>query len=201
MNGIRLVARGVALMAVVGCTGAAEAQVELPPLVNDHMVIQRDAEVPLHGQAPAGTMVRVEFDGDTRSARADTDGRWRVRLPPRPAGGPHDIVISAGADTVVVRDILVGDVWIASGQSNMEWPVADALNAEAEIAAADDPAIRNFRVPQSWSYTPARQLVGGEWEVSDSVNVGAHSAVAYFFARQLREHVGVPIGIIDNSWG
>lgn len=201
MDIMHTAARGAALMAVVGCAGVAEAQVELPPLVSDRMVIQRDAEVPLHGRATGGTMVRVDFDGVTRSARADTEGRWRVRLPPRPAGGPHEIVISADADTVRVRDVLVGDVWIASGQSNMEWPVADALNAEAEVAAADDAGIRNFRVPRSWSYTPARRLVGGEWQISDSEHVGAHSAVAYFFARELREHVDVPIGIIDNSWG
>ena len=196
---------GAVLVALVAGVPGLEAQdgasLEVSRLVTDHMVLQRGAAVPIDGRAAAGATVVVTLDGETLETRAGADGRWRVVLPSQPAGGPYALTIRAGPDTLRVRDVLIGDVWVASGQSNMEWKVADARDAASAIAAADDRRIRNFRVPKSWSYAPEQELAGGDWEASDSAHVGDHSAVAYFFARQLREHVGVPIGIIDNSWG
>lgn len=188
-------------MAMIGAPTGAMAQLELRPLFGDGMVIQRDAAVPVRGTATPGAEVVVRLGASERTARAGPDGRWAVHLPPRSAGGPYELEVRAGTERIEVRNVLVGDVWIASGQSNMEWTVADSRDAAREIASADDGAIRQFRVPRSWSYDPATELVGGQWEVSDSAHVGAHSAVAYFFARSIRAHVDVPIGIIDNSWG
>ena len=100
-----------------------------------------------------------------------------------------------------VRDVMVGDVWVASGQSNMVWPVSASGNAEAEIAGADDPLIRQFKVPHIWSEYPVDTVVGGPWSYAVPEQVGDFSAVAYFFARELRKHVDVPIGILNTSWG
>ena len=102
---------------------------------------------------------------------------------------------------IAVRDILLGDVWVASGQSNMEWPVASLVNAAAEIASANDVRIREFAIPHSYSEKPEAEVVGGVWAHADSQQVGHFSAVAYFFARDLRKSVDVPIGIIHTSWG
>ena len=180
---------------------AAQDPLAVGHLLSDGMVLQRDVAIPIRGRTGANAEVRVRLDDQEHATRAGADGAWEVRLSPRPAGGPYELVIASGDERLVVRDVLVGDVWIASGQSNMEWTVADSRDAEAEIAAARDPAIRQFRVPRSWSLDPESELAGGRWEISDAARVGGHSAVAYFFARSLREHVDVPIGIIDNSWG
>lgn len=181
--------------------GAAHAQLEVSRLFADHMVIQRDVAVPVWGTAPPGTRITVTFDDERYEATADGEGRWRVELAPHAAGGPHTMTIEGAGERREVRDVLVGDVWVASGQSNMEWTVADAMNAEAEIAAADDAAIRHFKVPQSWALEPEETLAGGTWSAASPATVGEFSAVGYFFARALREHVDVPIGLLNTSWG
>jgi sialate O-acetylesterase len=193
---------GLAAMAVIGAASRVSAQLSVAQIVGDHMVIQREARVPIRGEGSPGAGVTVRLgDRAEVSARVRDDGRWSALLPELQAGGPYVLTVRSGDQEIVIEDVMVGDVWIASGQSNMEWPVGQSRNAEAEIAAADDPAIRQYRVPRSWSETPQPDLVGGEWQVSDATHVGSQSAVAYFFARSLREHVDVPIGIIDNSWG
>ena len=177
------------------------AQLRLSRLVGDGMVMQRNASVPVWGWARPGQDVVVTFDRKTHRAKADASGHWKVTLPPRGAGGPHQMTVAANGQRVQVRDILIGDVWLASGQSNIEWTVADSRNAAQEIAAARDPRIRHFKVPQSWAPAPEETLAGGEWKVANPANVGDFSAVGYFFARELRKHVDVPIGLINASWG
>ncbi|QXD15447.1 beta galactosidase jelly roll domain-containing protein [Rhodocaloribacter litoris] len=191
------------LCLLAGCGGAERSPAfRLSRLFEDGMVLQRGAPVPVWGWAAPGTRVIVTFDGQAYETTAGGDGRWRVALPALEAGGPHEMTVAAGGEPPRrIRDILVGDVWVASGQSNMEWVVADAMNAEAEIVAADDPQIRHFKVPRSWSYRPEDSLAGGTWEVADPEHVGDFSAVGYFFARELRRHVGVPVGIINTTWG
>lgn len=179
----------------------ASAQLRPSRLVGDGMVMQRGAAVPIWGWAEAGAPVTVTLDGRRFGARADATGAWKVMLPPRPAGGPYRMTIESGGERVEVRDVLVGDVWIASGQSNMEWTVADSRDAARVIAAAGDRRIRHFKVPQSWAEAPEETLAGGEWQAADSATVASFSAVAYFFARELREHLDVPIGIINTTWG
>ncbi|MCJ7754142.1 MAG: beta galactosidase jelly roll domain-containing protein, partial [Thermoanaerobaculales bacterium] len=133
--------------------------------------------------------------------RADAMGRWRAEIPPMPAGGPYELTIASDGQDLSVGNVLVGDVWICSGQSNMEWTVADSMNAAREIEAAHDPEIRHFKVPRSWAEEPEASLAGGSWEAADPSHVGAFTAVGYFFARELRRHHDVPIGLINTSWG
>ncbi len=190
-----------ALFSMLALSSACQAQLTLPPLVGDHMVMQREAEVPVWGWAPPGEAVTVTFDGTPYRATAAADSTWRVTLPPMEAGGPHEMTVEGAGETIRVRNILVGDVWIASGQSNMEWTVIDARDAAREIAAAHDDGIRHFKVPQSWAQKPAAHLAGGTWQQADPEHVGAFTAVGYFFARALREHSDVPIGIVNTTWG
>ncbi len=188
-----------ACLLVAGCARQPGLEVDLP--VADGVVLQRRAPLPVRGSAAAGTRVEVALGGDTAAAHAGDDGRWQVELPPREAGGPYELHVAAGGERRVFRDVLVGDVWLCSGQSNMEWPVAWSRDAETEIAAAGDRAIRHFKVPRSWSAAPATTLAGGVWRPAERRWVGEFTAVGYFFARALRQHVDVPIGLIDSTWG
>lgn len=183
-------------------TSSAHAAIEMPLVFSDGAVLQRDQPLPVWGRATPGARIRVSFDGREATATAGGDGTWRVELPAHAAGGPFQLRVREGdADEVAVRDVLVGEVWLASGQSNMEWPLSQAADAEAEIARANDPLVRHFKVPKSWSDEAQWQLAGGEWVVASPQTAGNFSAVAYFFARQLRQKLGVPVGIIDSSWG
>ena len=170
-------------------------------LFSDGAMLQRDALVPVWGTAPSGARVTITLDDAHQEVEAASDGSWRGALEPQEAGGPHALTLSAGDLTLEIGDVWFGDVWIASGQSNMEWTVAAAADAEHEIRSASDPMIRHFRVPRSWAYAPASTLESGAWHQADSAHVGAFTAVGYFFARALRDAVDVPIGILNTSWG
>ena len=170
-------------------------------LFSDSAVLQRNAVVPVWGTAPPGTSVTISFDDMLQEVEAGTDGTWRGTLEPRDAGGPHTLTISAGDRARDKPDVWVGDVWSASGQSNMEWTVANSADAENEIRSANDPYIRHFKVPRSWAYAPEPTLAGGEWHSTDSSHVGQFSAVGYYFARALRTAIDVPVGILNTSWG
>jgi sialate O-acetylesterase len=173
----------------------------LPPLFADGMILQRDKPIVVWGWAKPRDAVTVRLADKSGRATALADGSWKVTLPPKPAGGPFTLSIQAGADRRELRDVLVGDVWLASGQSNMEWEVASSNDASAEIANAHDSLIRQFKIPISWSNVPERELTGGTWTVADPAHVGRFTAVGYFFARELRKSVHVPIGIINSTWG
>jgi len=192
----RLLCAGALALAATGVQA-----VELPRVFADGMVLQRDQPLPVWGYAEPGTRVEVALDGSKAHANADGNGAWRVELPARGAGGPFVLRIDDGKSPVALRDVLVGDVWLASGQSNMEWPISQSADAQAEIAAATDPLIRHFKIPKSWAGLPQWQLAGGEWIASSPEAAGGFSAIAHFFARELRASQGVPIGIIDSTWG
>jgi sialate O-acetylesterase len=179
----------------------ADAQLRLPHLLSDGAVLQRDREIPVWGWAAPGAEVSVGIAGDAATTTADAAGRWRTMLPALPAGGPHELAVSSDGEAVTVRDLLVGDVWVLSGQSNMEWTVKDADGAEVEMATATDVQIRHFKVPQSSADAPQRELAGGAWAAATPTAVGDFSAVGYFFARDLRLHVDVPIGLLNATWG
>ncbi|WP_246073915.1 sialate O-acetylesterase [Hymenobacter jeollabukensis] len=190
----------IAALALVASLPASAA-VRLPRLVGDHMVLQRGQPLPLWGWADAGEAVTVTWRGQTYAAKTGgPNGRWTVTLPATPAGGPYELTVQ-GQNQLTVRDVLVGDVWLASGQSNMEWPVRDALNAPAEIAAANFPRIRRIDVPNEAALTPQPDFGGAGWQPCTPETVGSFSAVAYFFARELQQQYQVPIGLITAEWG
>lgn len=188
-----------AALLLSACTEPADIRPSL--LFTDGVVLQRGHEIPVWGTAPAGTEVEVSLAGDESRGIADASGRWSVKLPAREAGGPYELEIEGPGYSKVVRDVLVGDVWVASGQSNMEWPVAGSRDAEAEIAAANDRMIRQWYVPHTWAAAPVDTVTGGPWTYAVPEQVGDFSAVAYFFARELRAATEVPIGILHTSWG
>ncbi len=176
-----------------------QARPFLHPLFTDHVVLQRDLPVPVWGWTEPGGRVKVTLAGQSVETTADDQGKWMARLGPYPAGGPHAMAVT-GPKQAEVKDILVGDVWLCSGQSNMEWSVNHADRGPMEVAAADHPRIRLFTVPQKAAVEP-QILVDAAWEVCSPKAVAEFSAVGYFFGRDLQRELNVPIGLIDSSWG
>lgn len=188
------------LLALLMTSVMAADPPRLANLFQDGMVVQRDVPIPVWGWAEPGSAVTVTLAGRRAVATAAGDSTWGVQLPPAEAGGPHTLTVQAGGTTIAVREVYAGDVWVASGQSNMEWPLADATGGAAAAAAANDPLLREFAVPHGWSEEPVGD-VAGAWAPADPRHAGRFSAVAYYFARDLRAATGVPIGIIHASWG
>ena len=192
----------VALAAATPAGAADSASRLLHPVFDDHAVLQRDRPVRVYGTAPAGETVRVEFAGRRARARAGDDGHWEAELPALEAGGPHTLLVTAGDRSQRVSDVLVGDVWLCSGQSNMELQVWRALDARAEIAGAGNDRIRMFTVPQVSDVVPRAEFSEPvEWQPVTPETVREFSAACYFYARELQKQVDVPMGLIDASWG
>ncbi|UZR94870.1 sialate O-acetylesterase [Chondrinema litorale] len=180
------------------------AQAEITPslLFSDHMVIQRDAEVPVWGWAEKKEKITVEFNGQTVQTKADKSGKWMLKLAPVAAGGPYKLIIKGNkSDAITIEDVLVGEVWVCSGQSNMEWILRNTNDADNEIATASDKMIRHFKVPKMIGTSVKDKLHGGEWQVTSPETVGDFTAVGYFFAKNLRKELNVPIGLLNTSWG
>jgi sialate O-acetylesterase len=175
------------------------AEVKLPAIFSDHAVLQRDMPVPLWGWAEPGESVTVAIAGQSHKATADDKGKWRVTLTPLSVGAPLTLVVE-GKNRLERNDLLVGEVWLCSGQSNMEWPVSLSTNADLEIPKATHPQIRLVRVKGPGSQTPVEDFEGA-WQVCSPESVAGFSAVGYFFGRELLQQLNVPIGLIDDSWG
>ncbi len=171
----------------------------VPAVFAEHMVLQRDREVPIWGWDRPGQTVTVTIGDKAQSARAAENGRWQVALPPLPAGGPHTLTIT-GSETRKIADILVGEVWLASGQSNMEFALSGASDAASSIPAARRPELRMFTVERRTAGAPETD-VKGSWQVSAPETAPRFSAVAYYFARKIQDSLGVPVGVIHSSWG
>ena len=176
-----------------------QAEVALPALFGNHMVVQRDLPVHVWGRADAGEAVEVEFRGRKASTAADRDGRWEVYLQPGAAGGPFELKVR-GSNSITLEDIHVGEVWVASGQSNMVWPLQRSRDAAKEIAAASHPAIRYFKVELDTADEPGAD-VRAQWQIVSPDTAAQLSGVAYFFARHLVGKLDVPFGIIQSAWG
>ncbi|MEA3366817.1 MAG: sialate O-acetylesterase [Planctomycetota bacterium] len=181
----------------VGC--AKTAQVRLPGALGDHMVVQRGIEVPIWGWTDPGAEVTVRMGDAKAVTTADADGAFLAHLPPQEAGGPHTISVTS-ENTVWIKDVLVGDVWICSGQSNMQMAVGGVLDAKNEIADAKYPNIRLFTVARTPATEPKNDC-RGEWKRCSPETVPGFSAVGYFFGRHLHKNLKVPIGLVNTSWG
>ena len=179
---------------------ASTADIRLPQLWADNMVLQRDQPLTIAGSAEAGEPVRVRFRQESEATVAGTDGRWSVTLKPQAPGGPEEMRIE-GHNTLTLKNVLVGDVWVASGQSNMEFSLKEADGAAAAIAASGDANIRLLRLQHDASAQPKADVRPTSWQVAGPGSVADFSAIAYLFARQLREHNPVPIGVIESAWG
>ncbi|NQT88282.1 9-O-acetylesterase, partial [bacterium] len=183
----------------IGLSGLADV-VPASPFTN-HMMIQRDLAAPVWGTAAPDEKITVRFAGQEKTAAADKNGNWRVKLDPVKANAKGQPLEIAGKNAVKLQDVLVGDIWICSGQSNMEMATGSSLNGKAEVAAAKFPAIRLFNVQgHVTSPTPLSRL-NGQWQICSPQSVGGFSAVGYFFARRLHKETGVPIGLIGTNWG
>lgn len=178
---------------------AARADVKLPAMFTDHAVLQRDMPVPVWGWAEPGEEVHVAIAGQTHETKADDMGNWQVALKPLKVGEPLTLVVE-GKNRLQVNDILVGEVWVCSGQSNMEWPVSLATNSDLEIAGAKHPQIRLVRVKEPGNQAAVEDF-DGQWKVCSPESIGEFSAVGYFFGRELHNQLEVPVGLIDDSWG
>jgi len=179
---------------------AARADVKLPHIFTSHLVLQRDQANPVWGTASPDEKVTVSIAGQKHSATAGADGTWRVRLEPLSAGGPHRLVIQ-GNNTIELEDILVGEVWICSGQSNMQWSLKQSVDGDlAALTAGNYPQLRLISVPQVGTQEPQDDF-NGQWEVCSPTTTPEFSAVGYYFGRQLQETLKVPVGLIDDAWG
>lgn len=183
------------------CTSDAYSTIKLSKIFSDNMVLQRDKPLKVWGWADAGEAVKVQFNGQTVKTKALKNGAWVVMLKPMTHGGPFQMTISAGSGNVVFKNVLIGDVWLGSGQSNMEWIMANTTNAQKEIAAANFPRIRLFTVDKVVSYSVEKDIPGGPWLECTPQTAQFFSAVAYFFGRKIHEEIDVPIGLINSSWG
>ncbi len=195
-----LSSRAAALLAVVLACPYAVADVTLPNIFGNSMVLQRDIQNPVWGKASPGEQVTVSIDTQKHAATADQAGAWRVVLEPMSVGTPKELVV-AGKNEIRITDVLVGEVWICSGQSNMQWSVNNSNDFALEQAAAKFPEIRMINFPQVGTQEPVWSHERSKWAVCTPESVGSFSAVGYFFARQLHQTLDVPIGMINNAWG
>jgi sialate O-acetylesterase len=180
----------------------ARADVKLPSVIGSHMVLQRGKPLVFWGQADPGEEVTVQFGDKSAQAtnRADDKGAWKVTIPPQSADGKTHTLSITGKNKIELEDILIGEVWIGSGQSNMEWSLASSHDAKEAIPAADQPKIRLFQVPKVQTMKPAGD-VKAVWEVCNPKTVARFSGVLYHFGLVLQKELGVPVGLINSSWG
>jgi sialate O-acetylesterase len=182
-------------------TATLQAQVRPAGIFGDHMVLQRNKPIPVWGTASPGERITVSLAGQSVRTKASKAGDWSVTLPAMKEGGPYSLTL-AGKDTVTLADVLLGEVWLCSGQSNMEWPVKSADSARREIAASANDMIRHIKVPRTAALQPRREIgQPAEWKVCGPATVADFTAVGYFFARELQQRLGVPVGLVNSSWG
>ena len=190
---------GVAVLLYLCATSWADAKVKLPALISDGMVLQREQSVKVWGTADAGENITIEFQKKSYHATADANGQWSITLPPLKAGGPFLMQIN----DIKLNDILVGDVWLCSGQSNMELPVKRVMDMFSnEILNYNNEKIRHILIPRKYNFhAPQEEMSATSWKTLTQKNVMEFSALAYFFAKEMYEKTGIPVGLINSSWG
>jgi len=179
----------------------SQAQLTTAKLFADHMVLQRNKPVPIWGWTAKGAKVTVIVNGQKNSAKADEAGYWKVLLKPMEAGGPYSMTIVSGKDQLVYNDVMLGEVWLCSGQSNMEFQLKNAFGYKAEQKIAPQMTIRQFTVPKKMSLEPDKDIASGSWAKADTNTIGDFTAVGYFFAKQLSQQLHVTVGLIYSNWG
>ncbi len=186
--------------ALVACS-LVQADVSVPNIFSDHMVLQRNHSNKIWGRAAAGEAVTVKIADQSHSTTADAEGNWHVMLEPMKVGGHHQLQINGSKNAIRISDVVVGEVWICSGQSNMQWKVQAAYDADLETLTADHRGIRMINFPQKGAQEPIWTHSDANWMVCSPETVNSFSAVGYFFGRQLHETLDIPIGLINNAWG
>jgi sialate O-acetylesterase len=191
------------LLTVLLLVSATHAQeLKLAQVFADHMVLQHGMKAPVWGWAPAGSDVTVKFMGQALTAKADANGKWQTAFAPLAISAePKEMTVTSGDKTVTVADILVGDVWLCSGQSNMEFTVSRTDQAEQDIKDANFPMIRHFKVGKDPQMFPLEQFKSAEWTVCSPETVGGYTAAGYFFGMNLHKALNIPIGLLHSSWG
>jgi len=184
---------------VAFCSTLVRADVKLPAIFSDHMVLQQDEDCAVWGWADPGEEVTVTIAGKSKSTKAGKDGKWLLKLPELKAGGPHTLVVK-GKNTISVQDVLVGEVWLGSGQSNMGMTVSSSKDFEGEKAKSNLPKLRMFTVERTAIPAPQSDCKG-KWVICAPDTVGPFSAALYFHGRELHAKLGVPMGLINSSWG
>jgi sialate O-acetylesterase len=177
------------------------SQLKLAQLFSDHVVLQRQKNIPIWGWAAPNESIKVEFFNQTQTVNSDETGKWMVKFLPMEAGGPYTLFVSTKTEKLKIEDILIGEVWLLSGQSNMEWPVKQANNFKEEKKNANYPQIRHFFVEHFVEIQPQKDLNSGSWKIASSESVGDFSAIGFFFARELYQKLNIPIGLVHSSWG
>lgn len=187
-------------LALALLAGTAAAELKLPSIIGSNMVLQRNQKLPIWGWDSPGTEVTVSIGEQVAKGKADDEGRWLVHLTPLQAAESLEMKIE-GTNSLVLSNVAVGEVWLCSGQSNMEWTVSNSDNPQAEISAADYPSIRHIKIPHVPMATPQDNVASSGWLPTTPKTVPSFTAVGYFFGRELHKELGVPIGLIGSNWG
>ena len=190
----------ILLLIVVSASFFSLANITLPRIFGSNMVLQRNKPIAIWGWADPGEKITVQFNKQLKKTKAAKDGSWKLELGQESAGGPFQLTVT-GKNTITLDNVLVGEVWICSGQSNMEWSVKNSDSAQREISESSYPMIRHIKIPRTISATPAKDITGGEWQEAGPSTTAEFTAVGYFFARKLFNELHVPIGLINTSWG
>ena len=190
------------LLAFLVTWQTAQAEVSMPKFFSDNMVLQRERPIRIWGRAANGESVTVRFAGSEVSVQTDRTGRWEATLPAMAADAtPREMTVTGRADTVRFTNVVVGDVWLCSGQSNMEWRLDPTTDCEAEIAASANPNIRLLSVGDKIAFEEQDDIDSGRWVECTPETSRVFSAVGYWFGKFIHTETGVPVGLIDSSWG
>lgn len=189
------------LLLALSVNTLSQAQLKVAEIFTDNMVLQRDQPLHVWGWSQKNERITISFKGKNYTTKPGKSGKWMVKMPAMEAGGPFEMSIKSNREKIDLSNIMIGDVWLCSGQSNMAWTVEKSNRAVEEIAKAKDDMIRHFKVPLTWSKQEEEHLDSAAWQVNHPDHTGNFTAVGYYFARELRKEINVPIGLLNSSWG